>query len=344
MELENGASFSLEALLEHSGFRAWVLRGDKEQAEYWETYLVKHPDRREVIERARSLLLDMHRQFEQHELAPEAVAQKLQDQLERLGMPEKLGRGRLIDLGRPSAYRRFMVAASVLLLLLAGLGWWWTEHTSRVYLTRYGEWKTIELPDGSSVRLNANTRLELPANWQEGSTRRVHLSGEAYFQVRKKPETQSRFQVLTEDLKVEVLGTTFNVHSRGERTEVFLEEGSVSLELGADSGSPMLLQPGQKLSYSKAYNEILDSGPASAELTTSWKDGLLKFEKTPMREVLQQVEDIYGITFRVENEAQYDRPITSQGIPMEQLEVSLPILARALGLTVRLENDVYVIK
>lgn len=343
MELENGASFSQEALLENSGFRAWVLNGDKKQEAYWEKHLREHPQHREMIEQARRLLLDMRAQFEQDDVTANEVEKKLQAQLKRLGTPEKLGRTRLIHLDLTKNYR-IAAAASVLLLLLAGMGWWWSQQSATIYATEFGEWETVSLPDGSVVQLNANTTLELDADWKDGAVRRVWLSGEAYFQVEEKPKTGSRFQVITNDLTVEVLGTTFNVHSRGEQTEVFLEEGSVRLDLAADTPQERRLAPGQMLTYSKAMNKILDNGSASADLTISWKDGLLKFDKTPMREVLQQVEEIYGVTFQVEDEKMYDRPITSQGVPMEQLEVTLPILARALGLSVQLENDIYMIK
>lgn len=342
MELENGASFSVETLLENAGFRAWVLNNDQEQSDSWNNYLEQHPEQREVIGQARQLLLDLQAEMAAHDLSEDTVEKRLQAQLKQLGSPEKLGEtgARLRWI---SGYR-LAAAASVALLLLAGIVWWIMQPGAVQYATNYGEWENVELPDGSQVRLNANTRLQLDEHWDAADTRRVWLSGEAYFQVAEKPETQSRFQVITDDLTVEVLGTTFNVRNRDAQTEVFLEEGRVSLELQTDSIRKMQLEPGQKVAYSSARNEILDNNFVSAELTTSWKDGLLKFDKTPMREVLRTVEEIYGITFRVEDAKQYDRPITSQGVPMEQLEVTLPILARALGLTVTLENEIYVIK
>lgn len=342
MELENGASFSLEALLENPGFRAWVLKGNESAEKYWRAYQKDHPERREVIEQARQLLLDMQQEFEVGNISADTVEQKLQAQLARMGNPEKLGSSRVVKLPLRSSYR-LMAAAAILLLLIAGGSWWWT-HQDMVYTTAFGEWETAELPDGSIVKLNSNTTLRLEKNWDEGATRKVWLSGEAYFQIEKKPATQLRFQVITDDLIVEVLGTTFNVHSRGEHTEVFLEEGSVSLELESTAKREMLMEPGQKLAYSKAQGTILKNETVSAEFTTSWKDGLLKFNKTPIREVLQKVEDIYGIRFRVEDETQYDRLINSQGIPMERLEETVSILAHALGLTVQIENNTYVLK
>jgi ferric-dicitrate binding protein FerR (iron transport regulator) len=329
-------------LLENPGFRAWVLKEDETAAAYWNTFLSDHPEHREVIDRARVLLMNMQEHFESHELTADSVERKLQAQLEHLGAPQKLGKARRINIQGRNRYR-LMAAASVVLLLIAGAVWW-AQSTNLVYATNFGEWETAELPDGSVVKLNSNTTLRLDSHWEEGATRKVWLSGEAYFQVAKKPDTQSRFQVITDDLTVEVLGTVFNVHSRGEHTAVFLEEGKVRLALEADTLQEVVLEPGQKLAYSKIQHAILDNGPASAELMTSWKDGLLKFKKTPMREVLQKVEEIYGISFRLEDETQYDRLINSQGIPIEKLDETVRILAQVLAVDVQLENDIYILR
>ena len=55
-------------------------------------------------------------------------------------------------------------------------------------------------------------------------------------------ETQTKFEVITPDLTVEVLGTSFNVSSREEQTEVFLEEGKIRLDLGTEED---MMQPGK---------------------------------------------------------------------------------------------------
>lgn len=341
MELEKGASFSVESLLENASFRAWVLAGDEQAAQQWQYYLQTKPEAAETIEHARTLLLDLKDSYESLHRSPAAIEAALAAQLRGMGNPKKLkgaGSRRI----RP-VFLRSAAAAAVVLLL--ALGWWWqVQRQTLTYTTNFAEWRSVELPDGSQVKLNANSTLRLDRDWSEDHTRRVWLEGEAYFQVQKKPQTGARFQVTTNDLTVEVLGTAFNVHSRGEATEVFLEEGQVRLDIGTDSTGALFLQPGEKLAYSRSRRAILDSGQASAEIHLAWKDGLLRFDKAPMREVLQKIQDIYGITFQVEQEAIYNRPIYSQGIPIGQLEYTLPILAKVTNTTIRLENKVYVIE
>ena len=73
----------------------------------------------------------------------------------------------------------------------------------------------ILLPDGSAVTLNANSKLQ----YYTHSARKVWLEGEAFFEVKKIPETAEPFQVVTNDLTITVLGTTFNVNSRNEQTK-----------------------------------------------------------------------------------------------------------------------------
>ena len=116
------------------------------------------------------------------------------------------------------------------------------------YSTTFGEWKTITLPDGSVVELNANSLLTITKHWSENNNRTVWLTGEAFFKVKKIPSTKCKFIVKTKDLKVEILGTSFNVNSRFDQTEVFLEEGKVKLYLG---NTKEYMAPGEFIAFSK---------------------------------------------------------------------------------------------
>ena len=74
---------------------------------------------------------------------------------------------------------------------------------------------------------------------------------------RKKPDTGSKFQVITADLIVEVLGTSFNVHSRGSQTNVYLEEGRIRVDLGHEE---KYLDPGELIEYSAKKKARDESG------------------------------------------------------------------------------------
>jgi len=144
--------------------------------------------------------------------------------------------------------------------------------------TDYGQQQSIELPDGSTVELNANSSLTFEKNWNQLETRKVWLKGEAFFEVVKKEQSHQKFQVITKDLTVEVLGTVFNVNSHREETKVFLQEGKVNLSLNGLEET-MLLEPGEIIAYSQSKKEHPEKQQVLRSQHTSWKYGLLLFDK-----------------------------------------------------------------
>ncbi|NLJ01154.1 MAG: FecR domain-containing protein, partial [Bacteroidales bacterium] len=97
-----------------------------------------------------------------------------------------------------------------------------------IYVPKSGEYELL-LSDGTRVYLNSESRLTFPSYF-EGETRQVELQGEAYFEVKKggKP-----FVILTPELTVEVLGTSFNINAYETNPYVntTLVEGNVRVHL-----------------------------------------------------------------------------------------------------------------
>ncbi len=143
------------------------------------------------------------------------------------------------------------VAASVGLLLALGV-WLFNElRTPLITIqTAFAEQQTLILPDSSIVELNANSSISYRDNWTNRESRIVWLTGEAFFHVTKKQRTGQKFCVLTNDLTVEVLGTSFNVNTHHEETKVFLEEGKVKLNFDTFS-EEILMEPGELVTYSQ---------------------------------------------------------------------------------------------
>lgn len=107
-----------------------------------------------------------------------------------------------------------------------------------------GEWQ-IQLPDGSTVWLNAASSIQYSLNIGTAKQRRVKLDGEAYFEVAK--NAAHPFIVETDKQAVEVLGTHFNINSyRDERlTKTTLLEGSVRVSHKTTNESEVL-KPGEQ--------------------------------------------------------------------------------------------------
>lgn len=240
---------------------------------------------------------------------------------------------------------QFINVAAVVILLSSVITWLWLEnHGETTITTAFAEQQTITLPDGTAVKLNANSSLRFAESWNQKERRIVWLEGEAFFEVAKKTKTGQKFQVITPDLTVEVLGTVFNVNSRQEKTTVYLEEGKVALSLKHQPAIKKTMEPGELLTYSAQKKKVLANiRETHPNLHTSWKDGSLTFEKTPLGDILQKIEHIYGIQFQVEDPANYQRKITT-GLPMEKLEIVIPMLEQAMGLKIEKEKDLYILK
>src|SRR5690625_2914373 len=131
---------------------------------------------------------------------------------------------------------RWSAAASVLLLI--SILWWnfGTQPELIAYSTGYGETQEIILENGTEIILNANSEITWNRSWKESGIRKVNLKGEAYYDVAhvewENTDSVGRmpFQVRTEDMVIDVLGTAFNVTKRKGETTVFLERGVVQLD------------------------------------------------------------------------------------------------------------------
>ena len=249
---------------------------------------------------------------------------------------QRIGQGKSRGATRRKSRRLPLIiaaaAATVLLLFFAGRAFYGSNNDyTTTTTTAYAEQRSVTLPDGSRVRLNANSTIRYAENWTETEDREVWLDGEAFFEVAKKPVTHQKFRVTTPDLSIAVLGTVFNVNTQEDGTSVFLEEGSIALQLKDLDSGEQLMAPGDLIKYSAARKEVIaEERNSQADVHTSWKDGVLTFEDTPMADVLRRLENIYGITISIEDSTVLDRSITG-GVPMEDLEIVIPLLEQVTG-------------
>lgn len=223
---------------------------------------------------------------------------------------------------------RLTIAAGIL-LILGVAGWMWMQREMIiVYETGYGEVEEVVLNDESTVRLNANSTLYWDSNWKRRGSRNVRIQGEAFFNVAHKDG--GRFFVSTPDLTVMVTGTSFNVTKRRDETRVFLESGEVFLQLNKeesegkgevqeDKSEMLKMVPGEQLSFSSKTDELVQMENLTVEEAASWKTGELIFKDIPLRDVLQELSDVYGKSFVVEDPSLFERKI-DVGMPYKDWE------------------------
>ncbi len=153
-----------------------------------------------------------------------------------------------------------------------------------------GEYQ-LELSDGTKVWLNSQSRLRYPVVFAD-TIRAVELTGEAYFEVAH--HEQCPFCVhLREQVRVEVLGTSFNLrdYPDEETLETVLEEGCVRLVKDNDS---VALIPGMKGVYAKSSGG-LSTEMVDTELYTSWRNGHFVFRNDRLETILHKLSRWYEI-------------------------------------------------
>ncbi len=146
------------------------------------------------------------------------------------------------------------------------------------------QYKSFELPDASSVVLNADSKVTY--NKKKWATKReISLDGEAFFKVAK----GAKFEVLTSSGSVSVLGTQFNVKNRGNYFEVKCFEGVVSVQSNGKS---------QRLTKGNTYRVL--EGVITLDSINSkqpkWINNMSSFKGVPLSEVLEEFERQYNIT------------------------------------------------
>ncbi|MEM9829234.1 MAG: FecR domain-containing protein [Bacteroidota bacterium] len=147
------------------------------------------------------------------------------------------------------------------------------------------------LPDSSRVILNAQSSITYIAGFQENA-REITLVGEAFFEVAKDPLRP--FIVHSGNLSTTALGTSFNINHRSGNatTEVSLATGRV--EIVDDTAVLTKLKPGERLHYDRDRSTFRTDYYDTLE-TLAWKDGVLYFKEAGIEEVIQRLEDWYGV-------------------------------------------------
>ncbi len=212
--MKNKEYNNISDFIEDASFKNWVLQKNAADINFWEHWMYNNPDKKETLNQAKVLVLGIS--FNKHFVSKEKVA------FEWSKLEAKIQKKQIVPKRKQRFLQPLAIAASVALLI--SLGFYFLSGSPKItHKTHFGEILKIKLQDGSNVTLNSNSSL----SYYENESRKVWLSGEAFFQVDKKIATNAKFWVLTDDLSVEVFGTSFNVNTKKEKTAVFLEEGNI---------------------------------------------------------------------------------------------------------------------
>ena len=187
-----------------------------------------------------------------------------------------------------------------------------------------GQRVNLQLPDGTSVWLNASSEIIYPAYFS-GSTREIHLNGEAYFEVEH--NASKPFIVHTETFDIKVLGTKFNVEAyKGmEGFTTALMEGSVEVTDRKNKDKSVRLYPAQKVAF---RNGELCKSPIDNYDVYRWREGLICFKETRFADLMRQLEKNYGVRILINNEAVKEKVFSGKFRTTDGIDNALRLLQK----------------
>jgi len=211
--------------------------------------------------------------------------------------------------GRRSRWVWITAAAAGLGLLAVGAGL--SALQWQKFDTRLGEQRILQLTDGSVVRLNARSRLEVRMSRHE---RDLRLTGEALFKVA--PDVQRPFRVYTDSATVQAVGTQFNVdEQRDGTTLVSVVEGKVEVSSPVQSGmipqliqarnkpkgsTPQPLSTGEQARVARA-GRIERASIPDVSAATAWQDRKLIFKHTALEQIVDEFNRYNSIQLRLQD-------------------------------------------
>jgi ferric-dicitrate binding protein FerR (iron transport regulator) len=192
------------------------------------------------------------------------------------------------------------------------------EQITRVEVP-YGSKSRVILPDGSVVTLNSGSNLMYSSSGFDSLNRSVYLTGEGFFDVIK--DNERPFYVNTSEIKLKVLGTTFNIKAYPDENieEATLVTGKVEIFFRSDKyekGTSVLLKPDQIAIFDKSeksFHSINKSNRTNNEIVPvklktvnshtslrteqiiSWKENKLIFDNEPFSNLVTRIERWYDV-------------------------------------------------
>ena len=174
--------------------------------------------------------------------------------------------------------------------------------TTETLVTKTSDFRTLQLPDGSTITLNAGSQIKYKKDFNT-EHRSLTMTGEAYFDVQN---GNTPFVIQTNQGQVTVLGTSFNVRSREDGFEVGVNEGIVKV---SNDSKSVILHKGQMIGVDSNFDEK-NLQNISYTNYPDWMHEKLICEQTPLSEVCDEIERTFGISFKFANPSLSDITVT----------------------------------
>ena len=212
---------------------------------------------------------------------------------------EKTAPTKVVSLQNRRSWLRIAAAVAILVVgglftfnqLNSGLDW------QKVAVTDIT--KEMILEDGSKIAINSASEFEYPSEFS-AEERRVKLKGEAFFDIAKNPEKP--FIIEAGDLRIRVLGTSFNVRNYGNESlaEITVRSGRVEVT-HKNGGFTKILKANDRLTFDKKRMKVREVSKDNNLNALGWWSGKLVFNNEKMNRVKQAIERTYDVELKFTN-------------------------------------------
>ena len=232
------------------------------------------------------------------------------------------------------------VGAAILLFALVRAG---------IYISRYyannTTWQTFAsqnavrtdtLPDGSIITLNKNSSLARTETFND-KERAVELKGEAFFRVAS--NKQLPFRVMTNDILITVLGTSFNVKTDSDKTTILVESGRISVH---NQFGNIQLDSGETITLSRRDHN-LQKQTAAAQLYKYYQPRVFECKDVPLQQFVDALNKAYGDSIVIGNPSLRNLPITTT-FHNEDLHRILEVISATFNIHFQQTGPKYILK
>ena len=235
-----------------------------------------------------------------------------------------------------SKYAAVFVLALAIGIIVASLyNFNFKEITNNRIELEWGQMSKMTLSDGTTVWLNAGAKLEYPTSFSK-KTRTVYLNGEAQFKVVH--DDRVPFEVITETGIIKVYGTTFNVKSYHDDSEmtVTLIEGKVAVE-NSNGKQLATLNPSQQIVINKKTGEA-SLKTVDTKFYSSWIEGKILLDNTKLSDLVKSLERWYNVEIDIVGDKVGDIEVSGTIVKGKPINLFLEIMERMYGIKYKLKT------
>ncbi|RAJ81841.1 ferric-dicitrate binding protein FerR (iron transport regulator) [Chitinophaga dinghuensis] len=303
-------TYETEDFLQNDSFCNYCKGIDPVAVTFWEQWTRENPGRAKYVRQAKEIYFLLNGNITQKDFRNfrHQFTQSFDAHLQEKTIP--------ITSNAIFRYTRHLAVAASMLVLITLAFFWWQRHPAtaakQIFISKAGERKSFQLPDGSTVTLNGDSRLTLEQGFSTAN-RQMQLSGEAFFNIVANPAIPAIIHAGI--MEVKVLGTSFNLKAYPEdnHATASLISGRILVAVPGTNHQKVLLSPNDKLVVSTTEPALtaiathtttivkLDTTQNNHEINeVSWVHNRLYIDNQTLADAAKLMERWYGVTIEVD--------------------------------------------